>query len=126
MHYIKPCYCYENSYSDIVFIQASFALDSACVYIRLSACLPVQPTGSADYKVGLDKNLISILSRITILNILYNLNQSLHIGNWSLGNKFQGNLNQNTTIFIQENQYENVICKMMAILSMPPCSYFIL
>ena len=31
-------------------------------------------------------------------------------------NKFQCNLNQTTTIFIQENGFENIICKMLVIL----------
>ena len=33
--------------------------------------------------------------------------------------KFHGNLNQNTRIFIQENAFENVISKMVAIFSRP-------
>ena len=45
------------------------------------------------------------------------LNQCWHIINW---NKFQWNLNHNTTIFIQENGINNVICKMV-ILSPPQC-----
>ena len=36
------------------------------------------------------------------------------------GNRFQSNLNTNT-IFIQENEFENDICKMAAILSQPHC-----
>ena len=43
------------------------------------------------------------------------------IVNWSLGNKFQWNLNQNNTIFIQKNRLEYVVCKMSAILSQPLC-----
>ena len=34
-------------------------------------------------------------------------------------NKFQWNYNQNSNIFIQENAFENVICKMAAILPQP-------
>ena len=34
-------------------------------------------------------------------------------------NKFQWNYNQNSNIFVQENAFENVICKMAAIL--PQC-----
>ena len=37
--------------------------------------------------------------------------------NWSLRNKLQWNLNRNTKLFIQENAFENVVCKMAAILS---------
>ena len=33
--------------------------------------------------------------------------------NWNIGN------NQNTTIYIQENEFENVVCKMVAIWSQP-------
>ena len=45
------------------------------------------------------------------------LNQSLLIVNWSLRNKLQWNCNQNSTIFIQENVFENTVCEMTAILS---------
>ena len=44
-----------------------------------------------------------------------------YIVNWSLGNKFQWNLNQNQYIFIQENAFESVVCEMAAILSQPQC-----
>ena len=40
------------------------------------------------------------------------------IVNWTIGNKFQWNLNQNSNIFIQENAFENVTWKMAAILSL--------
>ena len=36
-----------------------------------------------------------------------------------LRNKLQCNLDQNATFFFQENDYENVVCKMFAILSLP-------
>ena len=42
----------------------------------------------------------------------------LEFDNWTLGNKFQWNLNQNSCIFIQENPFENVVWKMAAILSL--------
>ena len=45
------------------------------------------------------------------------LKQCLLIVNWTLRNKLQWNFNQNSTIFIQENAFENVVCKMVAILS---------
>ena len=37
--------------------------------------------------------------------------------NWTLGNKLQWNLNQNSKIFIHENAFACIICKMSAILS---------
>ena len=43
------------------------------------------------------------------------MNQWWLFVNWTLVNKFQWNLNQNTTIFIQENKFENAIYKMVAI-----------
>ena len=45
-----------------------------------------------------------------------NLNQCCLIVNWTLRNKRQWNLNQNTKFFIPENVFENVICEMAAIL----------
>ena len=38
------------------------------------------------------------------------------IVNWTLGNKLQRNLNQNMKLFIEENTFENVVCKILAIL----------
>ena len=34
------------------------------------------------------------------------------IANWTLRNKLQWNFNQDTKLFINENAYENIICKM--------------
>ena len=45
----------------------------------------------------------------------------LIIVNWAIGNKFQWNFNQNTTICIQENEFELVRCKIPALLSQPQC-----
>ena len=36
--------------------------------------------------------------------------------NWTYRNKLQWNSNQNTTLFINENAFENVVCEMAAIL----------
>ena len=45
------------------------------------------------------------------------LNQYWVIINWTLGNTFQWNFNQNTRLFIHENEPENIVCEMAAILS---------
>ena len=50
------------------------------------------------------------------------LNQWWNIFNWTLGNKFQWNFHQNTTIFIHENAFENIFWIMVAILSGPRCN----
>ena len=47
------------------------------------------------------------------------LNQWWLIINWTLRNKLQRNFDQNATIFIQENPFENIICKMSVILYRP-------
>ena len=49
------------------------------------------------------------------------LNQCWNVVNSTLENKLQQNFNQNSYIFIQENAFENVSCKMAAILSWPQC-----
>ena len=41
--------------------------------------------------------------------------------NWAIGNKYQWNLNTNSTLFIQENTFENVICEKAAILPGSQC-----
>ena len=45
------------------------------------------------------------------------LNQLSFIVNWMSGNKLQCNLNKNTTTFIQENKFQNIVDKMVDILS---------
>ena len=40
---------------------------------------------------------------------------------WTPRNKLQWNINQNSYIFIQENPFENVVWKMVAIFSWPQC-----
>ena len=49
------------------------------------------------------------------------LNQCWNIFDWTLRNKIQWNPSQNSFIFIPENEFENVVCKMAAILSRPQC-----
>ena len=48
-------------------------------------------------------------------------NQWWNIINWNLKNKLQWNFKQNSYIFIQDNAFENVVWKMVAILSQPQC-----
>ena len=48
-------------------------------------------------------------------------NQWWNLVNWTLRNKFQWNLKQNSYIFIQETAFETVICEMAFILSRPQC-----
>ena len=43
------------------------------------------------------------------------LNQCWNIVNWTLRNKLQWNLNRNSYIFIHENAFENIVCKIAAI-----------
>ena len=49
------------------------------------------------------------------------LNQHWDIVNWTIGNKFQWNINRNSNILIRENAFENVVWKMVAILPRPQC-----
>ena len=42
-----------------------------------------------------------------------------HIVNSNLRNKLQWNLKRNSCVFIQENEFENVVCEMAFILSRP-------
>ena len=48
-------------------------------------------------------------------------NQCWNIVNWTLGNKLQWNFNRNSSIFIEENTFENVVCEMLYISSRPQC-----
>ena len=49
------------------------------------------------------------------------LNQCWNIINWTIGNKFQWNFNQNSIIFIHENISESAVCKMAFISSWSQC-----
>ena len=53
------------------------------------------------------------------------LNQCWNIIDWTIRNKLQWNFDQNSYIFIQENAFENVVCEMAAILSLPQCVKYI-
>ena len=49
-----------------------------------------------------------------------NLNPWCLIVSWTLRSKFHSNLDQNT-IFIEDNQFANAVCIMVAIISRPQC-----
>ena len=59
------------------------------------------------------------------------LNQCCNILNWTLENKLQWKFNQNSSIFIEKNSFENVICEMalfclglnVLIIKSPLCHY---
>ena len=48
-------------------------------------------------------------------------NQCWNSVTWACGNILKWHFNRNSYIFIQENAFKNVVCKMMAILSWPRC-----
>ena len=52
------------------------------------------------------------------------LNLCLHVVNWTTGNKFQPDVNRNTTIFKPECEFEIVVWKMETISSPPPVAPF--
>ena len=54
-----------------------------------------------------------------IFSASHYLNQWWNIVNWTLRNKFQWNFNQNLNIFVQEYAFEDIVCKMVDILSRP-------
>ena len=43
------------------------------------------------------------------------------IVNWTTRNKNQRSLNENATIFIEDNVFENIVCNIVAILYRPEC-----
>ena len=49
------------------------------------------------------------------------LNQCLNIFNWTFRDKLQWNFNRKSNIFIHENAFEDVVCEMASILSLPQC-----
>ena len=51
-------------------------------------------------------------------------NQCWSIINWTHRNKLQWNLNRKLYIFIHENAFQNVVCKMAVILSRPQCAKY--
>ena len=67
------------------------------------------------------------VSKVTIIGSNNGLSPSRYLNqwrsfvDWTLRNKLQGNFNQNSHIFIQENAFENVVWKMSVILSRSQC-----
>ena len=49
------------------------------------------------------------------------LNQYSFVVVWTIDNKFQRNFNQNTTFFIQENEFESAVCKTAAVFPRFQC-----
>ena len=78
-----------------------------------------------------DVIMSEMASQITSLTIAFSnvacsatshyLNQWLNILNCTLGNKVQWNFDRNLYIFVHENEFQNVVWKMVAILSRPQC-----
>ena len=58
----------------------------------------------------------------TYIYTLPGLNELNNVVNWAWGNKFHWNLDQNTIIFVQVIETENVVCEMATILSRPNVS----
>ena len=54
--------------------------------------------------------------------IFWSMSNTLtYVIQWTLWNKPQWNLNQNSNIFIQENVFESVVCETVVISSWPQC-----
>ena len=105
MHITRPQCLYENTSHRFVWIN--------------SRQLPYNSMKSADAYIYALQNQVIVslgnnLSPVRRQAIHY-LNQHWIILIWTLRNKLQWNLNKNTTVFIQQNAFENVICKMAAI-----------
>ena len=66
-------------------------------------------------KIRIFGNFLKFLMWIT------SMHNHVAVGGISECRRSSWHLNQNTTIFIQENALENVVCKMSAILSRPQC-----
>ena len=47
--------------------------------------------------------------------------QCWNIVNWTLKNKLQRNLKRNSSVFVQENAFENGVCEMASVLFRPQC-----
>ena len=50
-------------------------------------------------------------------SLLQTINHCWVIVNWNPGNKLRWNFNQNAKLFIRENEPQNIVCEMAAILS---------
>ena len=61
------------------------------------------------------------LTTMTIWLPSHYLRQCWNIANWTLRNKLKWIFNRDTSIFIEENTFENVVCEVSAILFRPRC-----
>ena len=86
-----------------------------CIFLIKTYCILIQI--SLNF---VSRNLINLLRPSDAWTVpSHYLNQWWNIVNWNLRNKLHWNLN--SYIFIQENAFQNIVCEMAAILSLPQC-----
>ena len=82
--------------------------------LTINICVNSSPPNVACMRQLIGSTLVQIIKNSAPSHYL---NQCWRIVNWTLGDKRQWNLNQNTKFFIHENAFENIVCEMVAILS---------
>ena len=86
--------------------------------LSLPECVNSSPPSAAYMRQWTGSALVEIIPVVYSApnHYLNMLNQCWNIVNLTLRNKLQWNINQNTEVFIHKNTFENVVCKMAAIL----------
>ena len=90
----------SNNIIDVTCIHSTY-FRQCCIYASV-----------IQVSIGSDSGLI-----VSYLAPSHYLNQCLGIINWTLRNKLQWNFSQKSNFFFQENAFENVVCEMVAFLS---------
>ena len=81
-----------------------------------SICMNSSPPSAAYMRQWIGSALVQIMAcRLSAPS--HYLNQCWIIVNWTFGDRLQWNFDKNTNFFIHKNASENIVCKMVSILS---------
>ena len=122
--YQKDQMSFHNSYLAICWVNLEVFPTLGTLYSLISGTKAVFPIRKWGNRLSWPTRSIQIqveLSEWATGYFMHCLNQCWLVVNWTLGNKCQWKFDENETIFIQQNELENIICKKAAILSQPQC-----
>ena len=114
-----PSHCWKRIWNQnsFIFPEIRQEVNNWEIFISLPHTHTLTHTSAAYMRRWTGSVLYQIMACACLAPTRY-LNQHWFIVNYTLRNKLQWNLNQNTTFFIHEIAFETIVCEMVAILSM--------
>ena len=107
----------------IVCTIATRSLPSLCTFVPCKVCPKITKFMKRNRVINWGREMHICIGNPTTIGLDDGLlpvqHQAIIWTNWTIANELQWNSNQNSYIFIQENVFENVVWKMVAILSWP-------